>query len=171
MRRGWPSNRKRRVWVNVQQNLSTNSNNVHLYCNSGSKIVTLTMFQTETLLCRPSCSRLREANTILCWAAHPHIVHIWEFATPHPHPPSPLPRALLNYWILKLPLFHGALLEGGGGTMSPPWISKLMLLFQFCKFLCCCWNSYIKSLRPNSDWAWKNFSRHFLYEFTCNLHK
>ena len=99
VRHSWPSNRKQRVSVNMQQDLSRNSNNVRLQCDSGSKRVTptvfqsrngkeYTLFQTEMLICRP-CSRLREAKTVPCWVAHPHITHMGVT------PPSPWAWAAL----------------------------------------------------------------------------
>ena len=44
-----------------------------------------TLFQTEKLICR-TCSRLREAKTIPCWAAHPCMAHI---SVPPPLPLGP----------------------------------------------------------------------------------
>ena len=55
----------------------------------------------NALICRP-CSRLREAKTIPCWAAHPRIVHIWESPPPPtPHRGATLP--LIADVILTIP--------------------------------------------------------------------
>ena len=56
------------------------------------------LFQTEKLICR-TCSRLREAKTIPCWAAHPCMAHI---SVPPP-PPPPFPRVpMLNVFQLSM---------------------------------------------------------------------
>ena len=49
-----------------------------------------TLSQRETVICIP-CSRIREAKTIPCWAAHPRIANIWEYPPPRPHPPPSAP--------------------------------------------------------------------------------
>ena len=99
VRRSWPSNQKQGVWVNMQWDLSGNSNSVHLQCNSGVENCFRDRMAKSIL-----CSREKrwfvdpvpdsEVKTIPCWAAHPRIAHIWEYPPPPIYGSTPPPLGL-----------------------------------------------------------------------------